>query len=199
MMVSIRKYRLRSREFRVAAPGNAVRAAGASGLTRLFDTDDDLAATIARVTLGAVILPHGLQKVFGAFGGYGFSATMQWLTTDVGIPYPIALLDPLTTSLGAAALIVGVLGRVAALGVAGIMVGAIVTTHLPHGFFMNWEGTQQGEGFEFHLLALGLAGIVVLRGSGRYSVDRLLQARRRQAQAFPSTREEHQDVRHRKT
>jgi putative oxidoreductase len=54
------------------------------------------------------------------------------------------------------------------------MTGAIFIVHLPNGFFMNWMGTQKGEGFEFHLLALAMAAALLLRGAGAFSADRAL-------------------------
>ncbi len=145
-------------------------------LGRVLGTEGDWGATVARVALGAVMLPHGAQKLLGWFGGYGFQATMGFLTTQVGLPYPIALLVILIESLRSLALVIGLAGRVMAAGVAAVMVGAVVTTHLPNGFFMNWAGTQKGEGFEYHILALALALVVMLRGSGAASVDRALSA-----------------------
>jgi len=145
-------------------------------LRRLLATEGDWGATVARVTLGAVMLPHGVQKLLGWFGGYGFQATMGFLTTQAGLPYPIALLVILIESFGALALVIGLAGRVMAAGVAAVMVGAVVTTHLRNGFFMNWSGAQRGEGFEYHILALALALVVMLRGSGAASVDRALSA-----------------------
>jgi putative oxidoreductase len=157
---------------RTGAAGPLPASAAGRALSRLVATEGDAGAAIARVTLGAVMLPHGLQKLVGAFGGPGFGATMAWLTGDVGAPYPLALLAVLAESLGPFALLAGLLGRVAACGIAGVMVGAVVTTHLPHGFFMDWEGARAGEGFEYHLLALGLAAVVAVRGSGALSLDR---------------------------
>jgi putative oxidoreductase len=122
------------------------------------------------------MLPHGAQKLLGWFGGYGFQATMGFLTTQVGLPYPIALLVILIESIGAIALVLGLAGRVMAAGVAAVMVGAVATVHLANGFFMNWTGAQAGEGFEFHILAIALALVVMLRGSGAASVDRALSA-----------------------
>jgi putative oxidoreductase len=143
-------------------------------LRRVLATEGDWGATVARVALGAVMLPHGAQKLLGWFGGYGFQATMGFLTTQVGLLYPIALLVILIESFGALLLVLGLAGRVMAAGVAAVMAGAVVTTHLPNGFFMNWAGTQKGEGFEYHILALALALVVMLRGSGAASVDRAL-------------------------
>lgn len=138
----------------------------------LMRTSDDVAPTIARVVLGLVILPHGLQKTLGWFGGYGFEGTMGFLT-GAGIPALFAGLAIAAESLGALGLILGVLGRVAALGVAAVMATAAVMMHRGS-FFMNWSGQQSGEGYEFHLLAIGLALIVLLKGSGRMSVDRAI-------------------------
>ena len=105
---------------------------------RLLAPEGDWGATVARVALGAVMLPHGAQKLVGWFGGYGFQATMASLTTQAGLPYPIALLVILIETFGALALVIGLVGRVMAAGVAAVMVGAIATTHWTHGFFMNW-------------------------------------------------------------
>lgn len=145
----------------------------------LFATDASTIPTIARITLGAVMLPHGLQKTLGLFGGYGFKGTMGFLTGSVGLPWLLALTVVLAESLGAVALILGAGTRVAAAGIAAVMIGAVVTTHLPNGFFMNWSGAQPGEGYEYHLLALALAAIVLVAGGGRASIDRWLTARRR--------------------
>jgi putative oxidoreductase len=149
---------------------------GGGLLRRVLATEGDWGATVARVALGAVMLPHGAQKLLGWFGGYGFQGTMGFLTTQAGLPYPIALLVILIESIGALALVLGLAGRVMAAGVAAVMVGAVATVHLANGFFMNWTGAQAGEGFEFHILAIALALVVMLRGSGAASVDRALSA-----------------------
>ena len=145
-------------------------------LRHVLATEGDWGATVARVVLGGVMLPHGAQKLLGWFGGYGFQGTMGFLTTQAGLPYPIALLVILVESIGALALVLGLAGRVMAAGVAAVMVGAVVTVHLASGFFMNWAGTQKGEGFEYHILAIALALVVMVRGSGAASVDRALSA-----------------------
>jgi putative oxidoreductase len=85
----------------------------------------------------------------------------------VGLPWLVALAVILAESIGSLALIAGVGSRIAAAAIGVVMVGAIVTTHLPHGLFMNWFGTQAGEGFEFHLLALGLVAVVLVGGRAR--------------------------------
>lgn len=140
-------------------------------LTRLLSTTDDLPLTIARLSLGFIILPHGLQKTLGWFGGYGFTGTMGFFTETMGIPALFALLAITAESLGALALIAGALSRVAAFGIGVVMLVA-TTIHVSNGFFMNWSGQQAGEGFEYHLLALGLSLVVILGGGGRASIDR---------------------------
>src|SRR4051812_13964751 len=133
--------------------------------TSLVATSDSVAATALRVALGVMILPHGLQKTVGAFGGYGFKGTMGYLTGTVGAPWIFALLAILAESVGGAMLIAGVGTRVAALGIAATMVVA-AAQHWPNGFFMNWTGAQKGEGIEFHLLALGVAVALMIVGGG---------------------------------
>jgi putative oxidoreductase len=136
----------------------------------LLQTDSSLTGLILRVTLAVVIFPHGAQKVFGWFGGHGFKATMKSFTS-LGIPTVFALLAIAAEFLGSLSLAIGLLTRVAAFGIACVMLVAIVTVHRPHGFFMNWEGNQKGEGFEYHLLALAIAISLIIVGAGAWSLD----------------------------
>jgi putative oxidoreductase len=144
---------------------------------RLLSTDDSKSLAFQRVVLGAVMFPHGAQKLLGWFGGHGWSGTMGFLTHGVGLPAALAGLIILIEFFGALALITGTLSRFAALGVAAVMVGAVVTTHAHNGFFMNWGGQAAGEGFEYHLLALALALPIIVRGAGAYSVDGAIASR----------------------
>ena len=139
-------------------------------MRNILATEDNIAYFLARLFLGIVILPHGLQKTLGMFGGYGLTGTVDFFTS-MGMPLIVAYLIIIGESLGSLGLIVGFLGRVGALGIALIMLGAILMVHVKNGFFMNWSGNQQGEGFEFHLLAIGLALIVLIKGSGKWSID----------------------------
>ncbi len=141
----------------------------------LFGTDDNVGSLILRLALRLVMFPHGAQKLFGWFGGYGFGGTMGFFTETMGIPAPLAFLAIMAESFGALFLIAGVLTRVAAFGIGGVMVVAALTVHLEHGFFMNWSGQQAGEGFEFHILAAAMALVLVITGAGRWSVDRLVR------------------------
>jgi len=127
-----------------------------------------------RLALGLVILPHGAQKLLGWFGGYGFRGTMGWFTGTMHIPYLFGLLAIIAEFFGPLALLAGLLTRPAALGIAAVMVVAAITSHRQHGFFMNWFGNQQGEGFEFHILAASMAAVLVLTGAGAWSLDYLI-------------------------
>ena len=143
-------------------------------IKRLLFTDESLSAFIARITLGIVMLPHGLQKLLGMLGGPGFSASMAHFMDDLGIPATIAFLIIIGESFGALGLIAGLISRFCAFGITVIMLGALFMIHLRYGFFMNWFGAAEGEGFEYHLLTVGLGTIVMIRGGGRWSVDRLI-------------------------
>jgi len=140
----------------------------------LFQTDDGLAGFILRVTLGLVMFPHGAQKLLGWFGGFGFDGTMGFFTQKMGLPWIIAFLIIIGESFGSLGLLAGFLTRFAAASLAVIMLGAITMVHVPHGFFMNWGGLQQGEGYEYHLLVIGIAVALLITGGGRWSVDRVV-------------------------
>jgi len=140
-------------------------------LSHLFKTGNNSAALIARVMLGVVMFPHGAQKMLGWFGGYGFSGTMNHFTTNMHIPAVFAFLAIMAEFAGALALIVGVTSRLAAFGIGVVMAVAIAMAHGANGFFMNWFGNQKGEGYEYHLLAIALALIVLIHGGGKASVD----------------------------
>ena len=141
-------------------------------LKKITQTTDCYVATILRLTLGLVMFPHGAQKVLGWFGGYGFSGTYGFFTQKMGIPGVFAVLAIAAEFLGSLGLITGTLTRIAAFGIFCNMVVAILTVHYANGFFMNWFGGQTGEGFEYHLLAIGLAIAIMIKGGGAYSVDK---------------------------
>lgn len=141
---------------------------------KLFSTSNDFVLTIVRLVLGVTFFMHGAQKMLGWFGGYGFHGTMGFFTQQMGIPAPLAFLAICAEFLGGLGLLVGLLSRVAALGIIVNMLVAIATVHHVNGFFMNWTGQQKGEGFEFHLLAIALAIVVLIKGSGAVSIDRAI-------------------------
>lgn len=140
---------------------------------KLIGTSNDVALTILRLVLGVVFVAHGAQKMLGWFGGYGFQGTVAFFA-HLGMPTAVTVLIMATELFGGLGLIVGFLTRIPALGIACLMIGAVFMVHLPNGFFMNWYGNQKGEGFEFHLLAIAMAAVLLLRGAGAYSVDRAL-------------------------
>ena len=142
-------------------------------MKRLMSTSDDVMLTTLRLVLGVVYFAHGAQKMLGWFGGYGLHGTMGFFT-HMGMPAPVAFLVICTEFFGGLGLIVGLLTRIAALGIGVEMIGAIFMVHLPNGFFMNWAGNQKGEGFEYHLLAVAVSAALLLRGSGAFSLDRAL-------------------------
>ncbi|MGN6415971.1 MAG: DoxX family protein, partial [Pseudobacter sp.] len=90
----------------------------------LLATDNSYNWLILRVALGIVILPHGLQKTFGLFGGFGWDASMNYFTEHVGLPAVMGALVILIESLGAVLLIAGFAGRINAFLLGIVMVGA---------------------------------------------------------------------------
>ena len=138
----------------------------------LLKTNNDFAITILRLVLGVVFFAHGSQQVLGWFGGYGISGTMSFFTHQIGIPAVFAFLDIMAEFLGGIGLILGCLTRIAAFGITCVMVVAVFMVHAQNGLFMNWGGTQKGEGFEYHLLALAILVVLMIKGGGALSVDR---------------------------
>jgi putative oxidoreductase len=143
---------------------------------KLLATSNDWTLTLLRLALGVIFFAHGAQKTLGWFGGYGFSGTMGFFTNMMHIPAPFAFLAICAEFLGGIGLILGALGRAAAFGIACNMAVAVLTVHAQFGLFMNWSGQQKGEGFEYHLLVLAIAAVLIVRGSGAFSVDRALAA-----------------------
>ncbi len=144
---------------------------------KLIATDNDTATTVLRLVLGLVFFAHGAQKMLGWFGGYGFSGTMGFFTGMLHIPAPFAFLAIAAEFFGGLGLIFGLLTRVAAFGIFCNMIVAVAMVHHQFGLFMNWAGTQKGEGYEFHLLALAVLVFLMIRGAGAASIDRMLYSR----------------------
>lgn len=142
---------------------------------RVVATTSSHPLTIIRLVLAFVILPHGLQKAFGLFGGFGFSGTMQYFTQTLGIPGPLAFMVFVAELAAPAALILGLWSRPAAVL---IFINFVVAAsmHVPNGFFMNWGGTMPAgaEGYEYHLLVLSMALAIIVGGAGSISLDRRL-------------------------
>ncbi len=142
---------------------------------KLISTDNNASWFLLRVSLGTVMLAHGLQKSLGWFGGFGWSDSMNYFTETVGLSAFLASLIILIESVGALLLIIGFAGRINASLMGIVITGAFFVDHLPNGFYMNWFGNQKGEGFEFDILFWAISLVLVINGSGKFSVDRWLR------------------------
>jgi putative oxidoreductase len=143
---------------------------------KLIATDHSRTTSLLRVALGAIFFAHGAQKMLGWFGGYGFSGTMDFFTGTLHIPALFAFLAIAAEFFGSLGLLVGLLARVAAFAIGANMVVAVIMVHHAFGFFMNWSGTQKGEGYEYHILVLAVALFLMIQGAGAASIDGLLAA-----------------------
>lgn len=143
-------------------------------IQKIFATDSDLTGFITRLTIGLVMFPHGMQKVFGWFGGPGYANEMKFFTETLHIPWLVAFVVIVIEFLGSISLIIGFASRLWAAAMIFLFIGIIFTEHVDHVFFMNWYGTQKGEGYEYHLLIIGLSLATLIRGSGKYSIDGIL-------------------------
>ncbi|MDI9311750.1 MAG: DoxX family protein [Limnohabitans sp.] len=152
----------------------------------IFKTSCNYSGVIARLFLGLVLFHHGAQKLLGWFGGYGFSGTMGFFTEQMHLPWIIAFLTIMIEFFGSLCLIFGFASRFWAACITILMLGIIFTVHIHNGFFMNWfqavvpnpnDATKfiaQAEGYEYHLLAIGLALSILFSGSGCCSLDRMI-------------------------
>jgi putative oxidoreductase len=143
-------------------------------LKKIFQTNENTAAAVLRVILGLIIFPHGAQKLLGWFGGFGFTGTMNFFTETVHLPWIIGFLVIMIEFAGSLMLIAGLATRFVAVLFIINFTGVIITSHIPNGFFINWLGDQKGEGYEYHLLIIGMAASLLISGAGKLSVDRLL-------------------------
>ena len=143
----------------------------------LFSTDNGVIGLILRLTLGFIMLLHGAQKMFGLFGGYGFNGTMDFFTKNMHLPWIIGFMVIIIEFFGAVFLIFGFCTRLWASLFIIIMIGAIITTNFSNGFFMNWFGNQSGEGYEYHLLVIGICIALTITGSGKFGIDSFLSAK----------------------
>ena len=141
----------------------------------LLKTDAGLAGVLLRCLLAIAIFPHGAQKALGWYGGFGVAGTLGYFKS-LGIPAPIGVLGIAAEFLGPLLLVAGFGTRVAAFGIACMMLGAAWFVHRPYGFFLNWFGQHPlgKEGFEYQALAFGVALVLTVIGGGKWSVDGLL-------------------------
>lgn len=140
----------------------------------ILKANNDWTGLFLRLTIAIVIFPHGAQKLMGWFGGYGFTGTMQFFTETVGLPWIIGFLVIMLEFFGSILLLFGIGSRILAAAFTILAIGITFTSHVQNGFFINWYGNQQGEGYEYFLLLTGLGIALLLNGSGKLSVDKLL-------------------------
>jgi putative oxidoreductase len=137
----------------------------------LTGTNADWVVGIARIVLGIIFFGHGAQKMLGWYGGAGLATTMRTFTEHLRLPSTLAFLVIAGEFVSGIGLIVGLFSRIAALVIVLTMVGAIATVHFRFGLFLDWLGNQQGHGIEYHLLAIALALVIVVKGAGAFSLD----------------------------
>lgn len=143
-------------------------------LSNLYKTNEHLTGIILRIALALVMLPHGCQLFLGWFGGFGFSGSMAYFTQMEKLPWIVGFAVILLQFFGALFILFGFMGRFFAFAMTMLFIGMVATNHWQYGFFMNWMGDQKGEGFEFHVLAIGISMAILAGGSGSYSVDAML-------------------------
>lgn len=144
---------------------------------KLMVTGNSPAAFFLRISLGIVMLAHGMQQTFGLFGGIGLNREIGYYTGTFNIPWIISFLGILTISFGAICLIIGLWSRLMALLIGLFLLTALMLVHIHNGFFMNWKGINSGEGFEYHILGFGIVIAIIIYGSGWLSIDRMLTHR----------------------
>ena len=144
---------------------------------KLLSTPNDPTLTLARIILAVIFFAHGSQKMFGFFGGRGVSGTIEIFQQTMGIPAPLTIMAMIAEVFGAIGLFLGLFSRIAAMGVLVVMIVAPFANHLYPNFFMNWQGRQMGEGYEYHLLAIALIVTILVRGAGALSLDRAISSR----------------------
>ena len=148
----------------------------------ILHTNNSWTLPMLRIFLGLVILAHGAQKLLGWFDGYGFSGTMKFFTETVGLPWIVGLLVIILEFFGSLALIAGLGTRLVAFSFIPLALGIMITSHIQNGFFMNWGGTQQGEGIEYFILWIAITIPLVVHGAGKLSVDKWLVEKSKQQQ-----------------
>lgn len=140
----------------------------------LLETHSHWGGFIARLTIGLIMFPHGMQKTLGWYGGDGFKGTLKRFHKEMRYPWIIAFLIIFFESFGSIFLIIGFASRLMAFGIMIVMIGAIIVVHRHYGYFLNWHNTQEGEGMQFNLLMIGLCLISIIIGSGSFSIDALI-------------------------
>ncbi|MNZ94050.1 putative oxidoreductase MhqP [compost metagenome] len=138
-------------------------------INKVLSTRAGYGLTVLRIFVGIIFAAHGSQKLFGMFGGYGIAGTAQYMESLGLAPGQLmATLAGGTEFFGGLALIVGLLVRPAALGLAFLSLVAIFSVHIGNGLFMA------NNGYEFALALLGGSFAVLIEGAGKLSLDRAI-------------------------
>jgi putative oxidoreductase len=136
----------------------------------LLETNSNPTLLLLRLVAGIILLPYGLKKL-GWLKGPGNNSFAKMI--EIKVPLFIAYLITVAQTLGAIALMVGFLGRIAAGGNFIIMLGAMFY-HIKDGWSMNWYGEKKGEGIEYFVMLLAILLAIIIEGSGPFSIDFLL-------------------------
>lgn len=126
----------------------------------------DIAFVIPRVIVGLLFMGHGLQKLFGWFGGGGIAGTTAYFE-KLGIypARPLAVIAGLAEFLGGLALALGFATPIAAAVLSAVMLTAIVFVHLPNGIWVARGG------IEYPLVLIAVNALFGLAGAGQYALD----------------------------
>lgn len=144
----------------------------------IFSTNNTYSPLFLRLFLALVLFPHGAQKMFGWFGGYGFEGSMNYFTQSQGLPWLVGFLVIVIECIGAIAILLGFATRLWSIAIFFLTIGIMVTNHSTY-FFMNWFGNQPTEGMEYFLLMLGMSASLTVSGAGKLSIDTLIYGRRK--------------------
>lgn len=126
----------------------------------MHDRRIDLAALVLRLTLGAVLIAHGLLKLV-VFTPAGTAAFFE----KIGLPGPLAYLVIAIELVAGIAIVLGWRTRLFAIAVAPVLFGSALP-HLPNG----WVFSAAGGGWEYSVF-LGLHAVALaLLGGGRYAI-----------------------------
>jgi len=144
-----------------------------------------LGPLLIRLALGSIFIAHGGQKVLGLWGGGGLQATVEGFV-QMGSPEWVGYAISFGELLGGLGILVGCLTRVAGLGIAAIMGGAIYLVHWPNGFFLNhYLVPDKGHGMEYAIALLAMALSLVFTGAGPLCLDCILFRKKGASQSSP--------------
>lgn len=135
----------------------------------LYAAATPLFEALLRFAAGAWMVPHGAQKLFGAFGGGGIQGTAGFFG-QIGLEpaVPLAVLAGLGEFAGGILLAIGLLTRPAAVVTSFVLLVAVFSVHIGNGFF------AQNGGFEYPGLWFFITLYFIFRGGNKYSVDAAL-------------------------